>query len=320
VTREDASSSAPAANPASLGGDARKLVALLGAVVAPATLVTALAYYFGWRRERAFAGYFGIDPTVLDFSTSDYVLRSVDALFVPVAAVLLVVFAALCVHVLFGDRLGRLNTAPLLAALGLGAIAVGIALAAGHPVASSRGYLQALGPGVGAVLVAYAVVRWRSGIGAGAAGLGYLAAAVALVSLFWATSEYADTRGRGQAERLALHLGGNPHATVFSKDNLNIDPLAGGSGLVAGRPTIAVTTARSGAYRYRYDGFVLLVRTGGKYFLTPAPAGGGWDARNDSIFVLPDDTSIRIEFSRGRTYPSKQLEGTISPVLPAFTG
>ena len=69
-----------------LAADARKLLGLIAGIVAPATLLTALAYYFGWRRERAFAGYFGIDPSVLGFSTSDYILRSVDALFVPVSA------------------------------------------------------------------------------------------------------------------------------------------------------------------------------------------------------------------------------------------
>ncbi|MGZ8688298.1 MAG: hypothetical protein ACXWZP_07705, partial [Gaiellaceae bacterium] len=265
------------------------------------------------------AGYFGIDPSVLGFSTSDYVLRSVDALFVPVGAALLVVFAVLCFHVLLADRLERLNTGPLLATLGLGAVAVGIALAAGHPVASRYGYVQALGPGVGAVLVGYTVIRWRSRIGAAAAGMGYVAVGVALVSVFWATAEYADSRGRGQAERLALNLGVNPGATVFSRDNLNIDPLAEGSGAVNGCPALAVTKARSGAYRYRYGGFILLVHTGGKYFLTPTPAGAAWDARNDSIFVLPDDASIRIELTRGEQYPAKLLEGTISPLQPAFT-
>ena len=58
------------------------------------TLITALAYYFGYRREQAFADFFGIDPSALGFTTNDYVLRSVDALFVPVTVVLLVAFGA----------------------------------------------------------------------------------------------------------------------------------------------------------------------------------------------------------------------------------
>src|SRR5919198_481590 len=119
---------------------------------APAALITALAFYFGWRRERAFAGYFGIDPSVLGFSTNDYVLRSVDALFVPAAVVLLVVFGVLCLYALAGDRVSGVNLVPFIAVLGLGAIAVGVAFGAGHPVSSSYRQLQALGPGGGGFL------------------------------------------------------------------------------------------------------------------------------------------------------------------------
>ncbi|HEY2209483.1 MAG TPA: hypothetical protein VGH26_09350, partial [Gaiellaceae bacterium] len=78
-----------------VGSQGRRVAGLIVAVVAPVTLITALAYYFGYRRESAFAGYFGIDPSALGFTTNDYVLRSVDALFVPITVVLLVVFAAL---------------------------------------------------------------------------------------------------------------------------------------------------------------------------------------------------------------------------------
>jgi hypothetical protein len=303
--------------PAALVRDARKLVALLGAVVAPATLVTALAYYFGWRRERAFAGYFGIDSSVLGFSNSDYVLRSVDALFVPFAVVLLVVFAVLCLHVLVADRVARFDVAPLAAAAGLGAIAIGIALAVGHPIAASHGYLQALGPGVGAILVAYSVNRWRPRAG-GAAGAAYVGIAIALVSAFWATAEYADTRGRSEAERLARNLGVDPQVSVFSRSNLNIDT-GEGSAAANGCPALKLTKARRGAYPYRYDGFVLLLRSNGKLFLTPEPAFDVWDAKFDPIFVLPDDGSIRIQLKRGGAYPAKQLEGTTHPFQPLFT-
>src|SRR5690348_3289131 len=101
-----------------LARDARTLAGLIGAVVAPATLVTALAYYFGYRRERAFAGYFGIDPSVLGFSTSDYVLRSVDALFAPLVVVVLVAFGVLALHVVLRSRPERMETWPLAGALG----------------------------------------------------------------------------------------------------------------------------------------------------------------------------------------------------------
>jgi hypothetical protein len=304
---------------AGIAGDSRKAVGVVGAVLGPAALITALAFYFGWRRERAFAEYFGIDPTVLGFSRNDYVLRSVDALFVPAAVVLLVVFAVVCLFTLVGDRIGRLNTAPFLAVAGLAAIAVGVAFGAGHPVASSRGYLQALAPAVGVFLVAYALVRWRGRSDGVAAGVVYVATGVALVSLFWATAEYADSRGRSEAARLARNLDVNPTAVVFSKEGLNIDPQAEGSGVFEGCSVLSVSRAKGSGYPYSYAGFTLLIRSGDKYFLTPTPPNGKWDATNDSVFILPDDPNIRVQLTRGSAYhPEKQLEGTASPIQPVM--
>jgi hypothetical protein len=298
-------------------GESRRLAALLAAVVAPTTLVTGLAYYFGFRRERAFAGYFGIDSSVLGYSTSDYVLRSIDALFVPVCAVLLVTFAVLCLHVLFGGRLGRLDVAPAAALAGIGALAVGIALAAGHPFANEYGYLQALGPAVGAILLTYALAGARRDA---IAPVAFVAVAVVLVSLFWATAEYADSRGRSEAARLARDITRQPSVTVFSKESLDIDPNAPGAGQQqpvkdGGCPAIGLTTYKQGEYRYAYSGFTLLVRSDGKYFLTPTPVNPRlehWDPAVDAVFVIPDDADVRVEFTRGTTYPTHQVESTAS--------
>ena len=113
-----------------------RLAAVLVGVVAPTTLLVALAYYFGWRREEAFAGYFGIDPALLELSTDQYVLRSVDALFAPVVALLLVAFGALAIHALLADRIESDYTAPVVFLVGLAALAVGHALAVGPPVSA----------------------------------------------------------------------------------------------------------------------------------------------------------------------------------------
>src|SRR5262249_35470783 len=142
-----------------LGSEGRRLIGFIAAVVAPATLITGLAYYFGYRREQAFAGYFGIDPNALGFSNSDYVLRSVDPLFVPVPVVLLVTFGALFLHAFAGDRLDRVDVTPIAAVVGVVALVVGIALLAGAPVAHDYGYLQALGPAVGVSLLVFALAR-----------------------------------------------------------------------------------------------------------------------------------------------------------------
>jgi hypothetical protein len=46
------------ARAAPIVAETRRALVLAAGILGPATLVTALAYYFGWRREREFAGYF----------------------------------------------------------------------------------------------------------------------------------------------------------------------------------------------------------------------------------------------------------------------
>lgn len=301
---------------------ASRLAGILAGVVAPTTLLAGLAYYFGWRREEAFAGYFGIDPALFELSSSDYVLRSVDALFVPVAALLLVAFGALAVHVLLADRIESAYTAPVVGAVGLAAMAVGLALAFGHPASSRAIYVQALGLGIGAVLIVYALAHWR-GVQTGTASLtamSFVAVAVVILSLFWATAEYADTRGLQTARRLARNIGVSPQAIVSSKVNLGIDPKGQGSGAFGECEAIQVTQSPKSTYRYRYSGFTLLAHSGGKYFVTPTPKSGPWDPDVYGVYVLPDDDTIRMQLLRGSAYPEETAESTFAGALrPAFT-
>src|SRR5436305_913505 len=70
--------------PSLVGGGGSRVVGLVAAVVAPTTLISALAYYFGYRRERAFAGFFGIDVSALNFTT---MLVAFGAVFVHALAI-----------------------------------------------------------------------------------------------------------------------------------------------------------------------------------------------------------------------------------------
>lgn len=295
--------------------EGRRVLALIGAVVAPTTLVTGLAFYFGWRRERAFAGYFGIDQSVLGFSTSDYVLRSIDALFVPFVVVLLVLFGAVAARVLLASHLARRELPPIIALAGLGAFVVGILLASGHPVSSAYVYLQALGIGVGAVLVADALGHRPQAHPNALAGVRFLAVALVLLSAFWAMSEYADSRGLTLARRLAADVSVSPEATIFSNRDLDINPKR----YYQGCSDLVVSKLPRGAYRYRYGGLTLLLRSGGKYFLTPTPASDTpWRAEDDAVLIIPDDQNIRVELQRGSDYNRRPIEKTAAGQL-AFT-
>jgi hypothetical protein len=307
--RPDGDSSAP--HEGGFGADTRQLLAWVGAVIAPLTLLTALAYYFGWRRERAFAGYFGIDPSVLGLSTSDYVLRSVGPLFAPLAALLLFGFAVMCARVLLAGKAPPSWLVPLAAAAGIAALVIGIMLAAGHGVSSRFIYLQAFAPAVGVILLAYAlsqIAGARDPYRGAVQGLHYLTVSVVLVSLFWGTAEYADSRGTKGAERLAKDIDVNPSVTIFSKQNLNITPGDYGE---SGCSMVFASKRPRSDYPYTYRGFTLLLRNGGDWYVTPTP-DLTWAPYREPVLIIPDDDSVRVELERGQDYPVKPLEGTIS--------
>ncbi|MDP1848733.1 MAG: hypothetical protein Q8K79_13145 [Solirubrobacteraceae bacterium] len=298
----------PAAAPPPEEGvpSARRALELVGLVVAPTTLVTALAYYFGWVLTNSRARYFGIDASALGYSTQDYLLRSADALFVPLGAVIVLALAIVSLHaavtrVMEGEQGRRRLRVAARGAIGVGALlfAFGV-VAVFEPVTFSPHYLFASSsPGVGIALVAYGVHLLERVRAADSKGRSPLAdvttrrAAVALVALlivlsgFWTASEYADALGRGRAQSLAAGLGGQPSVTVFSPRRLHID---------APGVTERRLTGRDRAYGYRYAGLRMLVRSNGKYFLVP----DGWRRGVSPAIVLADSADYRFEFGSGR--------------------
>src|SRR5512132_3026246 len=84
------------------------------AIVAPTTLLTALLFYFGWIRTNALFQYFGVDATTLGFTTQYYLLRSSEALYVPLGTLLVVGLAALWLHSLVATWLAARRRLDLL--------------------------------------------------------------------------------------------------------------------------------------------------------------------------------------------------------------
>ena len=207
--------------------------------------------------------------------------------------------------------------------VGLAALTVGVLLAAGHGIASNFIYLQAFAPALGVVLIAYALSRT-----AGAAdprhrgalrGLHDLTVSVVLVSLFWATAEYADSRGTKEAETLAKNLTVDPSVTIFSKQNLNIRPADYGPDPRC--PLVFASRNPRSDYPYGYSGFTLLLRNAGDWYLTPTPQGQGIsvDAARRAGADHPRQRRRPDRARPGAHYPVKPLEGTIAAGRPAFT-
>ncbi|MGX1809735.1 hypothetical protein ACWIGI_28775 [Nocardia sp. NPDC055321] len=81
------SSPDPGTSTAESTSNSSRLVAIFSEIVAPTAFVGALLFYFGWARAFAYYNYFGIHLSVLSFSQQELLMRSVDALYVPLGFV-----------------------------------------------------------------------------------------------------------------------------------------------------------------------------------------------------------------------------------------
>jgi hypothetical protein len=292
------------AQPASPFTGFSRLARILGQFVAPTTLLTALLFYFGWAHVYWFFDYFGVDSSVLGPSTQDYVMRSVDALFIPLIAVATVGLALMWGYVALPERarLGPTNrwqlialTAVAIALLlnGLSALIVKTPLNGGLCVAPICVI-------VGVVSLWYLVLlrrnRIRQSHRSDAAILSEWAVLFVLVamSLFWIATDYSVAVGQTRAHQAAAQIPYRPQVILFSEKDLHFD----GADV---RKTICATAPGSdSAYHFRYDGLVLLIEMGGQYVLIPA----NWQRGQGTAVVLPKTGvgAIRLEFATADNY------------------
>lgn len=281
------------------------MLEFIGLVVAPTTLVTALAFYFGWVLTNSRMAYFGIDASALGFSVQDYLLRSADALFVPVGTAAVVALGAVWLHAyLIGQLAERTRRARLRMAARAAVVAGGVLFAVGavsvfEPLAFSPHYLfPSASPGIGIALLAYALHL----VGRIDAAEGYrivrvidarnrattigLVVLLIVLSVFWTASTYAEALGRGRSTRYAATLRQRPQVTVFAPKRLAIK---------ADEVVERRLPGQDLAYRYRYSGLRLLLRSGGKYFLLPE----NWTRSSGAAIVLADSPDYRFEFGAG---------------------
>lgn len=296
-----AATSPPAAPPVDVTQNVRQVLEVVALVVAPTTLVTALVYWFGFELVGARSGYFGLDLGTLGFSTTDYLIRGVEAGIVPLIVLFLVVLLATGVHAAathlidrWGETPGLRPTVWVVGAAGAAVALVGT-FATFRPLpAPLRWYLlPPLLLGTGPLVATYAM--WllrhlRTPERAPAAVHIRIAVvaviALALSSLFWGMSRYADALGRGRAQLLGDNLRAQPRVTLYSERSLGIDP------------SIAVGDQlpdKDARYSHRYSGLRLLVRSNGRYFLLPE----NWTPSTGTVLVIPDSPEIRLELSPG---------------------
>ncbi|TQM33501.1 hypothetical protein [Nocardia bhagyanarayanae] len=282
------------------------LLPLLGAIASQVAFVTAVLYYFGWAYSRAYFGHFGVPPELLEFSTRDYVLFSVSAMFVPLLATMFGVLASLIVWqlpawhalrsrqprttlrwwlwLLAGAGLLLMATAAVLAFKSTRfaapfAVEAPFILIAGAALAGLASWLWWRYP---TVLGTRRPARTVTQIGA------IVLVAIAVIGYIWAVAAFAERKGHDDAVRQeSEHFVNRSSVVVFSVDRLGIE----GSGAQVGE-----IAAPNEKYRYVYSGLWLLARTADGYYLLPQK----WEAKRDRVFVVQESDSVRIDIARNR--------------------
>jgi hypothetical protein len=279
----------------------RSALETTGLVVAPATLLTALLYYFGWASSNAAWIYFGVDQSAIGFSAQDYILRAVRPLFWPLSVLVLFALVALEVDAEI-ERLRRaqrcctlIERLPAFLAAG----AVPILLAAflsrqGYAVLGSKPIVTPALFALGTALLSYAATlrrrthppaeetephRPRTGMPLKFS----LAAALLILSVFWTLGDWASDQGWRNAETLGRNLSRQPGVVIHSREALAID----GPGV-----QVEYTSEASTAYHYTYRGLRLLVRSGGRFFVVP----DRWTRSTGLAVVVPESDGIRVDF------------------------
>ena len=272
-----------------------------GSILGPATVLTALMFYFGLLHAFWFFGTFGVDYSVFDLTTRDYLTRSADGLFVPLAAVAGAGLAVLWGYRLLSRRLGgtwQVAAAPVavvvLAVLGVGVLS--FALAGVVAPEMLRRYLAlpgvALSAGVVLLMAASRIHRWRRQQRADQGALSrepsaLLAAewtAVFLlvsVGLFWAAGDWSAAVGTRRGNQVLESLKDWPDAVIYSNKRLNLS--------TAGVRETRCSGGGEGEDVYRYDGMHLIVQAGGQYLFLPTD----WESNSQAIVVpKTDDLSL----------------------------
>lgn len=279
-----------------------KAITVVGTVIAPTTLLTALAFYFGRLHATGFCRYFGVDYTLLNLTAADYLVRSADGMIVPLGVAAVVALLVLWLHQLLPSLVPRRHrgrgAAILMVIVGVaGTVLVTFAIAATLGALSIAGFPEARGLSlsIGVLLLAYGArllrsrARERNGAQHAAsesvivAEWGVIFILVS-VGLFWAVGSYAVLVGASRGAALAAQLSSAPDVVLYSEKDLGFGDAPG--------LTTQECPSSNAAYRYRYEGLRMAVQSDNQYLLLPSE----WTPSEGAAMLISRNDSIRLEF------------------------
>lgn len=269
-----------------------KWIGVVGLFIAPTTIITSLCYFYGYVATRTYFSYFGIDTDAIGFSTTDYVVKSLPALYVPLVVGLLAWVAMLWAadylrRLVQSGRRPRLLRRVAWAAIALGVVGaaltiVGLTKPEWAPIQVDVATPVALGLGA-ALLVAglWLLAGTRApdaprSFAAAERGSLVVAAGAIVVALFWITDIFATFRGHDLAINTNAGLWSRENVVVLDVDAKHDVPLLLGNQIkVSWAPLASDPTAKSAFLRY--ECFRALAVHNDRWVLVPArwaPAAG----------------------------------------------
>lgn len=303
----------------SAGITRKDVFSALGALGAITAVVTAVMFYFGWRRSDVQARVMGMDVSLFGYSSQDYVLRSISSLYTPILVIFGLLLAWVWLHHQLErriecyedddvpeDRREQLARVAKWGAIGGGVVAVGAVLfsiLAGRadpfwPIGPIRDALvddQWVVPAfliAGTMVASYCVwIRRRLSPDEGTPTElwqrvlpAVLVGGTILLGTFWILEEYASDVGRARAQQVIDGVGRLPSAELTSSVPLGLDA----PGVEESRVDVL-----GDADRYRTTGLRLLARASGKIILLH----DGWSPTTGSVIVLADSDDFVWLFS-----------------------
>jgi hypothetical protein len=261
-----------------------RLLSIGSSIIAPATVLTTLLFYFGYVSSRAQFDYFGVDVDTIGLSTQDYAMRSPQALLVPLLTITLggAVLLLLDKAIQRNDQRAQRFAGPALI-VGSLSLASGLALIFSYALVGDwRGYplLTPLVLATGVVLTGYTLRLRGMPVRGAPLVLGF---AVVAICLFWATATVAQWTGRGVAKNTARHLDRLPVVILDTKERLFLRS--------PGVEESALPATDGQVFRFRYRHLRLLIEGKDRMFLVPDV----WSA-SDSTLVVPFNGDVRVQF------------------------
>jgi len=279
-------------------GQLERWVRAGASIVAPATALSAVLFYFGYVSARAQYEYFGIDVDTVGLGTQDYIMRSPQPLLVPLLVLTTLGIGVLALisatrtwavtHTKQARRLARVCSTAGVAVFGAGAMLL---------VTYFRwqgwemyALVTPLLIGAGAGLMAYAgrvraLVRTRSERRPSLLrhSSDVLVFVVIAIGVFWTTATVAQWSGRGLAMRQARELDQLPSVILDTKERLFLRSPGIEERVLAESP--------GQTFRYRYRNLRLLIHGNNRMFLVPYH----WSPSNSTL-VVELDGSVRVQF------------------------